>query len=102
MANKFTNREKKVMLYAGLFFFLLLLMWTVFAPDRGIVDMLQTTNRLEKLQAENQKLAEENKALRQEIDKLKNDPDYLEEKVRKEYGMLKENEVLYKFNKDKK
>jgi cell division protein FtsB len=102
MANKFTNREKKYLIYAGIFFAVLVLLWAVFAPDRGILDMIQTRNKLEKLQAENKKLAEENTALRKKIDRLQDDPAYLEEKARKEYGLLKENEVLYIFNKDKK
>ena len=37
----------------------------------------------------------------EEIDRLQNDPDYLEEKARKDYGMLKENETLYIFKKKK-
>jgi cell division protein FtsB len=49
--------------------------------------------------AENKRLAEENKALQKEIDRLQDDPAFLEEKARKEYGMLKENEVLYIFKK---
>ena len=102
MANKFTNREQKILLYTGLFFVLLILVWIVFAPNRGILDMVQAQKKLEKLQADNRKLEEENKALRQEIDRLQKDPAYLEEKARKEYGLIKENEVLYIFDKDKK
>ena len=99
MPKKFTSREKKILAYAGLFFALLVLLWIVFAPNRGILDLLRAQNKLEKLQAENIELEEENKALQAEIDRLQNDPDYLEEKARKEYGMLKENEVLYIFKK---
>ena len=96
---KFTSREKKILSYAGLFFALCALLWMVFAPNRGILDLLRAQNRLEKLQAENKRLEEENKILQAEIDRLQNDPDYLEEKARKDYGMLKENEVLYIFKK---
>jgi cell division protein FtsB len=77
-------------------------MWIVFAPNRGIFDMVRTREKIEKLQAENLRLAEENKALQQEISRLKDDPTYLEEKARNEYGMLKENEVLYIFKKNEK
>ena len=99
MHNKFTNHEKKILSYAGLFFVVLLIMWIVFAPNRGIFDMVRTREKIEKLQTENLRLAEENKALQEEISRLKDDPTYLEEKARNEYGMLKENEVLYIFKK---
>ena len=64
--------------------------------------MVRTHEELERLQAENLRLEEENKALQKEISRLQDDPTYLEEKARKEYGMLKENEVLYIFKKKEK
>ena len=60
------------------------------------------SEEIERLQIENKKLLEENTALQEEIDRLQNDPAYLEEKARKEYGLLKENEVLYIFKKKEK
>jgi len=35
-----------------------------------------------------------------EIDGLQDDPEYLEEVARKEYGLLKKNERVYDFSKD--
>ena len=102
MLKQFISHEKKLLAYAGLFFALLVILWTVFAPSRGIMGMLRTRNNLEKLQADNSRLKKENKALREEIDKLRDDPAYLEEKARKDFGMLKENEVLYIFKKKEK
>jgi cell division protein FtsB len=101
MRNKFTNNEKKLLSYSALFFTLLLLLWIVFAPNRGIFDMIRSHGEIKKLQAENQRLDDENKALQEEMNRLQNDPAFLEEKARKEYGMLKENEVLYIFKKKK-
>jgi cell division protein FtsB len=98
---KFTSREKKILSYTALFFALLALLWIFFAPNRGILDLFRAKEKLEQLQAENKKLEEENKVLQEEIDRLQNDPSYLEEKARKEYGMLKENEMLYIFKKKK-
>ena len=102
MYSKFTNHEKKLLSYAGLFFIVLLILWIVFAPDRGIFDMVRTREKIEQLRKENRRLAEENKALQEEISRLKDDPTYLEERARNEYGMLKENEVLYIFKKKEK
>lgn len=99
MLNKFSSREQKLLPYLGLFLAILLILWIVFAPNRGLLDLYRAQNKLEKLQAENKRLEEENKALQAEIDRLQNDPAYLEEKARKDYGMLKENEVLYIFKK---
>jgi cell division protein FtsB len=54
---------------------------------------------VERLQAENLRMAEENRLLQQEVKRLQSDPAYLEDKARKEYGLLKENELLYLFKK---
>jgi len=101
MRNKFTSREKNQLTYIGLVLVVLLILWVVFAPNRGILALHKSKNEIARLQAENRRLIEENKALQTEINRLQEDPAYLEEKARKEYGMLKENEVLYIF-KDKK
>ncbi len=99
MLKNFTSRKKKLLSYTGLFFALFLLIWIFFAPNRGILDLFRAQEELKKVPAENKRLGEENKALQEEIDRLQNDPDSLEEKARKDYGMLKENETLYIFKK---
>jgi cell division protein FtsB len=102
MRNKFTNNEKKLLSYSALLFSLLLILWVIFAPNRGVFDMVRSRNEIKRLQAENNKLEDENMALQEELNRLQNDPTYLEEKARQEYGMLKENELLYIFKKEKK
>jgi len=47
------------------------------------------------------KLAEENQALFDEIRRLRTDPKYVEYVARKELGLIKENEVIYRFNDEK-
>ena len=102
MRNKFTSREKKQLPYIGFFLLVLLVLWLVFAPNRGIWALYRSQTEIERLQAENSKLVEENMVLQEEINRLQNDPAFLEEKARKEYGMLKDNEVLYIFKKKEK
>ena len=102
MRHKFSSLEKKQLSYASLFLALLLLLWIVFAPNRGIVALYTAKKEILRLQEENRRLAGENKVLQEEINRLQDDPAYLEEKARKEYGMLKENEVLYIFKKKEK
>ena len=99
MFNKYSRREKKQLSYFGLLFVILLLLWFVFAPNRGILALYKSQKEIARLQIENRRLAEENLALQEEINRLQDDPAYLEEKARKEYGLLKENEVLYIFKK---
>ena len=99
MLSKFSSREIKQISSIGLLLLLLLLFWLVFAPNRGLVSLYTAKKEIVKLQAENKELAKENKALQDEISRLQDDPAYLEEKARKEYGMLKENEMLYIFKK---
>ena len=65
-------------------------------------DVIANTDGFTKgMKVKNKRLEEENAILREEIDRLKHDPTYLEEKARKEYGLLKKNEMLYKFDKKK-
>ena len=101
MLNKFSSREKKQLPYVGLFFLILLILWLMFAPDKGILALYKSQKEIKNLQAENKRLTEENRALQEAINRLQDDPSFLEEKARKEYGMLKENEVLYIFKKKK-
>ena len=57
---------------------------------------------LARVRAGNRRLMEENKQFRQEINRLMSDPAYLEQVARKEHGLLKKNEVLYRFPEKKK
>lgn len=102
MLKKFTRREKKQLAYIGLLLLLLLILWIVSAPDLGFMALFRSKEEIARLQNENKKLAEENKALQEEINRLRKDPAYLEEKARKEYGLLKDNEMLYIFKKKDK
>jgi cell division protein FtsB len=99
MLSKLSAQEKKLLPYVGLFLVIMLILWIIFAPNRGLLSLHRTKNEIQRLQAENSKLEEKNRELQDEINKLQNDPAYLEEKARKEYGMLKDNEMLYIFKK---
>jgi len=101
MFKQFSPVDKKRFLYIGLFLMVLVLLWILIAPKKSALHLVRAQKELEAIHAENKKLEEENAFLREEIDKLKHDPAYLEEKARKEYGLLKKNELLYKFDKKK-
>ena len=99
MGDTLTSREKKLLPHIGLLLALLVILWIVFAPGRGMLALHRAQKEVEKLQAENLRMAEENRLLQQEVKRLQSDPAYLEDKARKEYGLLKENELLYLFKK---
>ena len=46
-----------------------------------------------------EELKEKNKELIAEIRRLKGDPRYLESVARKELGLVRDNEIIYRFNK---
>ena len=46
------------------------------------------------------KVEEENQAIIEEIRRLKTDTHYLESVARKELGLVKENEILYRFSRE--
>ena len=56
MLNKLTKHEKKKLFYIGLFLILLLSLWIISAPDRGILALFRSKQEIARLQAENKKL----------------------------------------------
>lgn len=49
-----------------------------------------------------QQLAQENQALLDEINRLRTDPEYIESVAKRELGLIKRNEVIYRFSQEKK
>lgn len=81
---------------------MIVVLWIFFSP-MGLLKYYQIRKELNEVQAANQELSESNEKLRAEIDKLKNDPAFLEELARKEYGLIKKNEIIFQFtNKQKR
>ena len=78
------------------------LLWLLFAPGRGLFSLLRQRSALNELQQQTEKLQRENTELAKEIERLENDPAYLEEVARRDYGLLKKNEHVYDFSKTDK
>lgn len=79
------------------------LLWFLFAPERGVLALFNKRSQLHDLQQKNKLEQAENARLQEQIDRLKKDPAYLEDIARREYGLLKEHEYIYDFSKpDKK
>ena len=47
-------------------------------------------------------MIQENKEISEAIERLQSDEEYLEQVAREEHGMLKENEMVFDFGKEKK
>lgn len=75
--------------------------WLLFAPQMGIVSVYREHKRLETVQQKKSELEKENEALRQEIERITNDVEYLERLAREKHGLLKKNEMVFDFDKEK-
>ncbi len=74
----------------------LFIAWHIFSP-MGIMKFFNLQGQLRQVKGKIEILEKENSALRDEIDRIENDPDYIEEIARRKFGMIRENEKLYKF-----
>ena len=80
----------------------LIVAWLGFGK-RGIVHLYQTEMERQAYIERIQELTEENRALIQEIEKLRTDMEYVESVARRDFNMIKSNEVIFRFaDKDKK
>ncbi len=79
-----------------LLFLLLVLGLTLFG-EKGILRAVQANRHQQSLQQELRRQEEANAALRREIESLRSDRRYLEEIARRELGMVREGELVYKF-----
>jgi cell division protein FtsB len=70
--------------------------------DKGIVCAIQSKNEKEELQRQVLSLELANQKLRKDIESLRSDPRYLEAIARKELGMVREDELVYRFTADSK
>jgi len=72
-----------------------------FLGEKGILNLLRLKKEVARIKEKNCRLEEENQKLKEEVKRLQNDKRYIEEIARKELGMVKEGEILYRFE-DKK
>ena len=74
--------------------------WLAFG-EQGLIRLYRTEMERQSHMEKIHKLAEENQALLDEIHRLRTDMKYVEAVVRKELHLVKENEVIYRFKRDK-
>ena len=88
-------RKRMYLIPAG--FILFILFFTVFG-ERGLLRIYHLNKDRQELQKKAEALKSENDNLKREIEALKGDRRYLESIARKDFGLVRPNEVIYKFS----
>lgn len=73
-----------------------ILFFTVFG-DRGLLRIFELREDMAKIQARLNDTRAENEKLKREIVALKSDQRYVESVARKDFGLVRSNEVIYQF-----
>ena len=76
-----------------------ILSWLAFG-DRGFIHLYKMEKERQEYIDRIKKLKMANKKLLDEIDRLRNDREYIEATAKKELGLLRENEVIFRFGED--
>lgn len=94
--------NKKQFLQASLFtliFIGIILSWLAFG-ERGFIHLFRMEKEREEYINKIKELEIEKKKLIDEINRLRNDREYIEETAKKELGLVRENEEIFKFGKN--
>jgi cell division protein FtsB len=73
-----------------------ILYFTVFG-ERGLLRIYHLNKERQEVQARLERIKAENLKLVREVDALNNDRRYLESIARRDFGMVRKNEVIYQF-----
>jgi cell division protein FtsB len=96
--------QKRGILKLSLFLFLflsLLIGWLGFG-ERGFVHLYRMDKERQVRLEKAKQMEQENQGLLEEIERLRTDKEYLEQQGRRELGLIKEGEILYRFGTGKK
>ena len=91
-------QKEKIFFYSAVLLMFLLLLFIVFG-DQGWMEFRRLKADRNSLMEKNDRLKKENLLLYKEIERLKNDPEYIENVARQEYGMVGKDEVVVKLRK---
>lgn len=87
-------RKRMYFIPAG--FILFILFFTVFG-ERGLLRIFHLNKDRQALQKKADQLRAENDRMKREVEALKSDRRYLESIARKDFGLVRPNEVIYQF-----
>lgn len=80
----------------GLLFLFLMALWLGFG-ERGFIHLYRMDKERQAYAQKIRELEEENRKLLEQINRLRSDRDYIESQGRKELGLVRDGEVLYRF-----
>lgn len=91
-------KGRKTLIRVALIALCVWLAYQVVASEHGLVKMAQTKSELRRLEAESTLLLQEKSKLNQTAKLYQNNPFLLEKALRDELGMVRQNELVYRFN----
>lgn len=94
-----TRKDAFKLTALGLLFLTLMVAWLGFG-ERGFIHLYKIEKERQAYVEKIRDLEQESRQLLDEINRLRSDRDYIESQGRKELGLLKDGEVLYRFKKD--
>jgi len=81
---------------------IIVLFFLVFFSHRGLYKIYRLRQEKDRLEAENRVLVEENDRLARTIDRLHNDPQMIQDLIRRELNFVKKNEIIIQLPTPKK
>ena len=85
--------------FIALLFLTMLIAWLGFG-ERGFIYLYRMEKERQAHMEKIRSLEKENQALLEEIERLRSDNKYLESVARTELGLVKDNEILYRFSRE--
>jgi len=101
MRNKKQSALSKLKKISLIVIIILSVCLVIYAFTPCIIEQRKLNKQIANLENEIKKVRESNKKLTKEIFALKNDPLYIEKLARKELGLIRSGEVIYKLKPDK-
>jgi cell division protein FtsB len=89
------QRQKIVFMIVGIALFGLMLV--VVFGDHGWLELRHMRAEQARLIQDNERLNRENLRLYRNIDRIKKDPEFIENAARRELGMIRKDELIFKF-----
>lgn len=92
--------RRQIIMMAVIFIAMFSFMLVVLFGDNGMVELSRLRRTHRNLLNDNARLTQENLYTYRSIDRLQNDPGYVENIARRELGMIRSDELIFKFKDD--
>lgn len=96
----FNKKDVLKISFISLLFLGLIITWLAFG-ERGFIHLYRMEKERQAYLEKIQKLENDNRKLMEQVKRLQNDEDYIETMARKELGFIKDNEIIFRFSKDR-